>query len=161
MKAIRATTERTFKDIYALRPTLKSTTPIVQSLIRILSFVDPAYPETPVAWKECINILKFKGNRILTDLMILPSQIVQKKVDLEYMIQIRNDCYPDNLPSISDLTEFQREVREIVKIQIHLFTYIQEKYHSEADNSRMDSEIVESEPELEETQRLHTEPCEE
>ena len=72
MKAIRATTARTFKDIYALRPTLKSTTPVIQSLIRVLSFVDGTYPETQVSWKECIAILKEKGKDVLTDLNLLP-----------------------------------------------------------------------------------------
>lgn len=160
MKAIWATTERTFKDIYALRPTLKSTTPIIQSLVRILSFVDPAYPTTITSWKDCIAILKSKGNRVMTDLMILPSQIVQQKVDLEYLMQIWNDCFGEKIPNISELAEFQREVWEIVKIQIHLFTYGKEKLESEGDASRMDSEIAESEPELEETQRMKTEPCE-
>ena len=48
-----------------------------------------------------------------------------------------------------------------MKIQIHLFTYVQEKYESDGDFSKMESEIAESEPELEETQRLNTEPTDE
>jgi len=73
------------------------------------------------------------------------------------LLTIKDDCFTGKFPTISDLTEYQREVREIVKIQIHLFTYVQEKL-DEIRGSNFQTEIAESEPELEETQRFRPEP---
>lgn len=131
MKAIRTSTNRTFRDLYALRPTLKMTTPVIQAFVRCLSFVDPDYPSERRPWKECIEVLKAKGDKVLTDLMILPSKVVQNKVDLFALRKVGTDCHQKALPHISSLSEFQREIREIVKIQIHLFTFVEEKIKAE------------------------------
>lgn len=67
----------------------------------------------------------------MTDLMILPAKIVQGKVDAEKILEIKDQCFEGEMPGIGDLKSFQREVREIVKILIHLFEYVEEKYKND------------------------------
>jgi hypothetical protein len=127
------------------------TTPIIQAFVRCLSFVDSDYPSQIVSWKECIETLKNKGDKVLTDLMILPSKLVQKRINLFDLKKVGTDCYTKGLPHISSLTDYQREIRELVKIQIHLFTFVEEKIKAEGLSDPLEAtEEVEIPPEPEE-----------
>ena len=59
--------------------------------------------------------------------MIMPARVISGKYDLAELLEIKEQCFGSEIPSAQDLAQYQKEIREIVKILINLFTYIEEK----------------------------------
>ena len=106
---------------------MKSSTLVLQNFVRVLSLVDSDYPNDLPTWRECINALKRKGSRVITDLMLLPQKIVSGKADFDLIWDLRDSLFGEAGPADVEIQGYQREVREILKIMVNLVQYAQER----------------------------------
>ena len=67
---------------------------------------------------------------IHSDLLILPSQIEAGKLNMNDIIAIKHDAFPKRDPDLDSLQQHQREVREPLKILIHLWAFVHEKLNA-------------------------------
>jgi len=119
LKSVRALTLKNIKDLYPVRATQSTSLPILNGFIKALSLVNPVYDNFST-WRECIGVLKSKGSRVLTDLMLLPQKIVSGKADFEMIEEIKELVFGEKELSTVELHTYQRELREILKILINL-----------------------------------------
>lgn len=109
-----------------MKPGLTSTVPPVISLIWCLHFVDQIYPNAEMTWKEAAKFYKNISQKLLADIALLPTKISSMQ-DLSAFKEIKQYCFGTKTPWLKHLTTYQKEVREIVWVMIHLFDFVWER----------------------------------
>ena len=109
-----------------MKPALSSTVPPVISLIRCLHIVDSVYPNTDMTWKDAAKFYKSISQKLLADIALLPAKISSLQ-DLNSLKEIKQYCFGFKTPWLKHLTTYQKEVREVVRVLIHLFDFVRER----------------------------------